>query len=198
MIYISSEYHNFSYFLAWVQWNQTMTFCPLALFLLIKYMAPTPEIIVLRINIPSLKVQKALRLNSSDYIWSLKKQVEEKVAAEIKDILNYGLYLHGKDGKKGKYLDERNTVGSYHLDQTVTNFRLSIQSQIDFLLKSRIGGEIPDNKKQKKMMEDIKNGNMDKLKERTQKNTDFNFVVDGGILKRYLIDRNTYYCGHYE
>lgn len=82
-------------------------------------MAPVPEVVVLRVNIPSLKLQKAIRVNGNDQIWSLKKQLEDKVQSEIKDILNYGLYLHGTLGKKGKFLDERNTVTSYHLDANV-------------------------------------------------------------------------------
>ncbi|KAJ3364746.1 SH3 and multiple ankyrin repeat domains protein 2 [Kappamyces sp. JEL0680] len=131
---------------------------------------PKPaEAIVLRINIPILKLQKAIRVNTTDMIWTVNRQLEEKVAADIKDVLNYGMFVHGKDGKKGKFLDERNTVGSYHLEAA---------SQIDFMLKCKIGAE-PDNKRQKKLMEEIKNGNLDKVKERTLKTTEFNFSVDG-------------------
>jgi hypothetical protein len=82
-------------------------------------MAKAPEAIVLRINIPNLKLQKAIRVSTSDPVWSVSRQLEDKVATDIKDILNYGLFVHGKDGRNGKFLDERNTVGSYHLGATV-------------------------------------------------------------------------------
>jgi hypothetical protein len=82
-------------------------------------MAANGEQIVIRVNIPSLKLQKAIRINPSDYVWKLRNQLEEKVASEIKDILNYGVFLHGTGGKKGKFLDERNPIGSYHLDGNV-------------------------------------------------------------------------------
>jgi hypothetical protein len=82
-------------------------------------MAASGDTLVLRISIPTLKLQKALRVNTNDCIWMVKKQLEEKVGAEIKEVLNYGLYLHGKDGKRDKFLDERNTVGSYHVDANV-------------------------------------------------------------------------------
>jgi N-terminal or F0 domain of Talin-head FERM len=136
-------------------------------------MAPIPDVVVLKINIPYLKLQKAIRVNSGDLVWNLKRQVEEKVAAEIKEVLNYGIFVHGKDGKKGKYLDERNTVASYHLDGS---------SKIDFQLKTRVGGETMDHKKQKKFMEDIQKGLLEKVKEKTTKTTDFNFVYEGGTL----------------
>jgi hypothetical protein len=85
-------------------------------------MAATGDSIVFRINIPSLKLQKAIRVSTNDCIWMVKKQLEEKVGTEIKDVLNYGLFLHGKDGKRNKFLDERNTIASYHLDATVLIF----------------------------------------------------------------------------
>ncbi|KAJ3257891.1 hypothetical protein HK103_004182 [Boothiomyces macroporosus] len=133
-------------------------------------MATPGDTVVLRINIPALKLQKAIRVNSNDLIASVKKQLEEKVCSEIKDVLNYGLLLHGKDGKQGKYLDERNTAGSYHLDQNVC--------QIDFQLKTKIGADSPDPKKQRKMLDDIQKGGLDKVKEKTTKSFDFNFLLD--------------------
>ena len=75
--------------------------------------------VILKINVPSIKVQKAFKVNSGDTIWTTGRLVAEKVTQDIKDVFNYGLFLHGKDGKKGKFLDDRNTVGSYHLDETV-------------------------------------------------------------------------------
>ncbi|KAJ3321465.1 SH3 and multiple ankyrin repeat domains protein 2 [Boothiomyces sp. JEL0866] len=132
-------------------------------------MAAPSETVVLRISIPVLKLQKAIRVNSNDLIAAVKKQLEEKVCSEIKDVLNYGLLLHGKDGKQGKYLDERNTAGSYHLDQNC---------QIDFQLKTKIGADTPDPKKQRKMLDDIQKGGLDKVKEKTTKSFDFNFLLD--------------------
>lgn len=37
-----------------------------------------------------------------------------------------------------------------------------------------------DLKRQKKMIEEIQKGNLDKVKEKTTKTTDFNFNYDGG------------------
>lgn len=43
-------------------------------------------------------------------------------------------------------------------------------------------GEVLDIKKQKRLMEEIQKGNLDKVKEKTTKTTDFNFQYEGGIL----------------
>ena len=88
-------------------------------------MPATPSIIenvpvILKINVPSIKVQKAFKVSSGDTIWSIGRLVSEKVMQDIKDVFNFGLFLHGKEGKKGKFLDDRNTVGSYHLDGSVS------------------------------------------------------------------------------
>jgi ankyrin repeat protein len=56
-----------------------------------------------------------------------------------------------------------------------------MQSQIDFVIKTRIGGEI-DAKKQKKIYEDIQKGNLDKVKEKTTKTMEFNFLIEGGTI----------------
>lgn len=86
-------------------------------------MAPTPALdssfMIVKINVPSMKLQKSFKIQASDLIWNVNRMVADKVTQDIKDSLNFGLYLHGKDGKKGKFLDDRNTAGSYHLDNSV-------------------------------------------------------------------------------
>ena len=75
--------------------------------------------VILKINVPSIKVQKAFKVNAEDTVWAIGRMVSDKTMQNIKDVFNYGLFVHGKDGKKGKFLDDRNTIGSYHLDGTV-------------------------------------------------------------------------------
>lgn len=128
--------------------------------------------VILKINVPSIKVQKAFRVMSTDSIWSIGRLVAEKVMQDIKDVFNFGLYLHGKDGKKGKFLDDRNSVGSYHLDGNC---------QIDFTIKCKIGTDPTDPKKQKKFVDDVRNGLLEQLKEKIakqQKPPEFNFVYE--------------------
>ena len=74
--------------------------------------------IVLRIQIPSQKLQKALKVNLDETIWQLKKNLIDKLP-DLQDALNYGLFLHGKEGKQGKFLDERKPASNFNLEPTV-------------------------------------------------------------------------------
>ncbi|KAL2916907.1 hypothetical protein HK105_203686 [Polyrhizophydium stewartii] len=125
--------------------------------------------IVLRINVPALKLQKALKVNTADTVWGLKKQLIEKFGAEAKDVWNYGIFLHGKEGKQGKFLDERKELSIYGVDTS---------SQIDFTIKVRLNAET-DVKKQKKLFEEVQKGNLDKVQEKSSKTLEPNFWSDG-------------------
>ena len=78
--------------------------------------------VVIRVSIPSLNIQKALKVNTGDSVWTLKKQLIDKCFTETrKDLWNYGIFLHGKDGKQGKFLNEYNTLIGYGIETTVRN-----------------------------------------------------------------------------
>ncbi|KAJ8327034.1 hypothetical protein BDV3_000166 [Batrachochytrium dendrobatidis] len=129
---------------------------------------PSNAPIVLRINVPCLKLQKAIKVNTSDSVWMLKKQLIDKFGGDSKDCWNFGIFLHGKEGKQGKFLDERKDLATYGIDGT---------SQVDFTLKIRLNSE-QDSKKQKKLLEDVRNGNIERAKEKIAKNFETNFWTD--------------------
>jgi hypothetical protein len=86
--------------------------------------------IVIRLSIPSQNLQKALRVNTEDSIWSVKLQIIEKMAKGIPDALNYGVYVpppstaaaagSAEDSYEGKLLDEQKLVGDFHLENNVS------------------------------------------------------------------------------
>lgn len=78
---------------------------------------PTP--LILKFSVPSIGVQKALRFNSNDSIWNIKKTLMEKIGSEIPEFLNYGLFLPGSGGKQGKFLDEKRVISHYNLENQV-------------------------------------------------------------------------------
>lgn len=59
-----------------------------------------PVPIILKFFVPSIGVQKALRVQSNDSIWMIKKTLMEKIGSEIAEFLNYGLFLPGSQGKQ--------------------------------------------------------------------------------------------------
>lgn len=75
--------------------------------------------IVLRIQVPAQKLQKAIRINSNDTVLSLANKILDKFP-DLKDKLNYGVLLReGKNG--GKFLLENKTLSFYNIDATVPN-----------------------------------------------------------------------------
>ncbi|KAJ3417161.1 Glucoamylase, intracellular sporulation-specific [Chytridiales sp. JEL 0842] len=133
--------------------------------------------ILVRISVPSIGVQKTLRASPLDTVWSLKQQILDKVATEIRDHLNFGIFLQGTGGKVGKFLDEKRDLASYQLENNCT---------MEFIPKKRVTLTAPDGdaaatpKNQKKFTEDIAKGNIDKVKERLAKGMDPNFIMESG------------------
>ncbi|TPX72406.1 hypothetical protein SpCBS45565_g00691 [Spizellomyces sp. 'palustris'] len=153
--------------------------------------APTivtpPAAVVLRISLPSHDWQKAIKANLKDMVWSTKKHIIEKMASTVDEALNFGLYLPAdvKSGKQGKFLDEKRELGTY-ISETNT--------LLEFIPKHRIlassatadsdaGGGSPSmnsKKKQKKFVEDVQKGSVDKVKEKGVKGFDPNFWTESG------------------
>ena len=79
-----------------------------------------PAAILARISVPSIGVQKTLRVSTADLVWTVKKQITDKVASDIKDVLNFGLFLPAVGGKLGKFLDEKKDLSDYQLESNVS------------------------------------------------------------------------------
>lgn len=141
-------------------------------------MENTAPPIVIRVSMPTQGQQKAFRVNPADPVWALKKQVIDKMASEVKESLNYGLYLPpSAGGKQGKFMEEKRDVASYKLE---TN------STIEFIMKIRvlpasltengdISPQLNSKKRQKVFLEYVMKANGEKVSERGLKGMDPNF-----------------------
>jgi hypothetical protein len=134
--------------------------------------------IVVKISIPSQKLQKAVRINLSDQVWALKLQMANKIS-DVKETLNYGFLIRdGEKLKNGRFLmDEQKCLNECNLTPN---------SIIDFCMKSRVGAE-NSAKNQKKIIEDLQKGHIDKLEEKTTKLTEFNFWIDAAGTGTYIL-----------
>jgi hypothetical protein len=83
-------------------------------------MSPTGTPVVLRVHIPAQDLKKAIRVNSEESIWSIKKQIVDKLGKGIEEALNFGVYLPGTEGKEGKFLDENRLLQDYRLGDNVS------------------------------------------------------------------------------
>jgi hypothetical protein len=59
-----------------------------------------PVPIILKFVLPGLGIQKAMKVQSNDSIWTIKKTLMDKIGSEIAEFLNYGLFLPGSQGKQ--------------------------------------------------------------------------------------------------
>ncbi|KAJ3243819.1 hypothetical protein HK104_008105, partial [Borealophlyctis nickersoniae] len=113
------------------------------------------------------------------------------MAGDLKDALNYGVFMPGRDGKQGKFLEEWAGVGGCKLENN---------TQLEFIPKQRIlpssssdgdtasiaGGTstgppspgLNSKKKQKQLMEAVQKGNYEKVRERGMKGADPNFWTE--------------------
>ncbi|KAJ3160241.1 SH3 and multiple ankyrin repeat domains protein 2 [Geranomyces michiganensis] len=141
--------------------------------------------LVLRISLPSQEWSKAIKVYTRETVWEIKRRIIEKMASGIEDALNYGLFLPAdtKSGKQGRFLDEKREVGTVITENSTL---------IEFVPKFRVvtatsaadtdGGSpsLNSKKKQKKFIEDVTKGNVDKLRERGSKGFDPNFHNENG------------------
>ena len=75
---------------------------------------------LMRVNVPALSLQKVIKVNDSDNVWSVKKILLEKIGTrEMKHALNHGFYIHGIEGKQGKFMDDRKEISLYKVDTNV-------------------------------------------------------------------------------
>ncbi|KAJ3168725.1 hypothetical protein HDU87_000971 [Geranomyces variabilis] len=141
--------------------------------------------LVLRISLPSQEWSKAIKVYTRETIWEIKRRIVEKMASGIEDALNYGLFVPAdpKSGKQGRFLDEKREIGTVITENSTL---------IEFVPKFRVvtttsaadtdGGSpsLNSKKKQKKFVEDVIKGNVDKIRERGSKGFDPNFYNENG------------------
>ncbi|TPX49973.1 hypothetical protein SeMB42_g00571 [Synchytrium endobioticum] len=134
--------------------------------------------LVLRVSYPALKLQKAIRVATGDLVWTVMKQAVDKGAQDVKDSLNYGIFLPGINGKPGMFLDDKREIGSYSIEN---NTNLEFLPKTRTMLPGMTESEFRNansKKELKKFIEDIKSSNLEKVKERLNKGLDPNFRTE--------------------
>ncbi|ORY48189.1 ankyrin [Rhizoclosmatium globosum] len=122
---------------------------------------------ILRVLITHIGLTKSLRAAMCDTVWAFKKQIIEKMNSDVKDVLNFGVFVAGTAGERGHFLDDKLTIESCCLDA----------NGMDKVTDSDAN---PTIKNQKKFMDDITKGNIDKVRDRLHKGFDPNFETESG------------------
>ncbi|XP_062510285.1 SH3 and multiple ankyrin repeat domains protein 2-like isoform X2 [Corticium candelabrum] len=132
--------------------------------------------LVVRISIPDQNLQKCLMLNPYDTVGAAKDQMLTRLAKDVDDAVNYGLYLPPSNGRSGKFLEEDRPLADYSLHHPIA---------LEFKLKSRdYRGERPDDKtlhksntkvNQRKFMDHVTLAHVEKMMKLLDKGFDPNF-----------------------
>eukprot|EP01137_Pigoraptor_chileana_P014642 Opistho-2@69524 len=134
--------------------------------------------VILRVVIPAHNVQKLLMFDTSLPVWFAKQLVLDKMAKDIDNAINHGLYLPPANGKAGKFLDEERPLSSYNLEKDAV---------VEFVLKRkelvRSGSVVQRQKSRdteskavrRKLLERIEKKASDKIAKMLQQGVDPNF-----------------------
>ena len=95
--------------------------------------------LIIRVSFPSKGTLKAIRVNNSDTVWAIKRHIIDKASSDKVENLewsNWGIYLPSKEGKNGKFLDEKREISTYGFDSPDVStkiYTLDIQKFLDSL-----------------------------------------------------------------
>ncbi|CAF1595967.1 unnamed protein product [Adineta steineri] len=143
--------------------------------------------IYIRIAVEDLNLQKVLKFNLDDTVWSAKQKVLQVLVRELIDGLNFGLYLPACNGRAGKFLDESRCLKEYPLSGSVSylefKYKRRVYKALHFVQKN-LNSKIST----KKFVECIKTNQVSKVARYLEKGFDPNFHIsnDGKSLLKFL------------
>ncbi|XP_050736843.1 SH3 and multiple ankyrin repeat domains protein 2-like isoform X5 [Eriocheir sinensis] len=141
------------------------------------------EEVVLRINVPELKVEKCLQFHRDDLVWDVKQQALAalpKVALwyrELRESFNYGLFCPPQNGRAGKFLDEERPLGDYPLLTPVGYLELKYKRRVYKMLhlEEKALRALHTRANLRRFLEYVKENNVDKVSKMCAKGMDPNF-----------------------
>ncbi|XP_060600298.1 SH3 and multiple ankyrin repeat domains protein 2-like isoform X2 [Ruditapes philippinarum] len=138
--------------------------------------------VFIRVSVPELKVQKCLQFELDESVWEAKQRILTIFSKDLKDPLNYGIYMPPMNGRAGKFLEEERLLREYPLHGPI--------GFIEFKYKRRVYKVIHLNPRKLKQLhnkanfrqfiEHVKNGNLSKINKLTNKGLDPNFHDSSG------------------
>uniref|UniRef100_T1J5G2 SH3 and multiple ankyrin repeat domains protein 3 n=1 Tax=Strigamia maritima TaxID=126957 RepID=T1J5G2_STRMM len=87
-------------------------------------------LVLIRVNVPELGVQKCLQFHRDELVWDVKQQVLAALPKELKESFNYGLFAPPQNGKAGKFLDEERPLSNYPLPGPIGYLELKYKRRI--------------------------------------------------------------------
>lgn len=144
----------------------------------------TSGAIFIRISVPELKDQKCLQFHLGDTVWEAKRKILAAFSQELKDPLNYGLYLPPQNGRAGKFLEEERLLKEYPLEGPVGFLEFKYKRRVYKMmeLNPRKLKQLHSKASLKQFREHVRHGEMDRVAKMTSRGLDPNYMDpdDGG------------------
>ncbi|KAK6168765.1 hypothetical protein SNE40_019947 [Patella caerulea] len=133
--------------------------------------------VYIRIAIPELKIQKCLQFELDDTVWQAKQRVLAAFSKDLRDSLNYGLYLPPVNGRAGKFLDEERFLKEYPLQGPIGFLEFKYKRRVYKVMQinPRKLKQLHTKSQFKNFLEQVRNGNIEKVTKLTNKGLDPNF-----------------------
>ncbi|KAL8583265.1 hypothetical protein ACOMHN_043100 [Nucella lapillus] len=133
--------------------------------------------VFIRIAVPELKNQKCLQFQLDDTVWQAKQRILAAFAKDLRDALNYGLYMPPINGRAGKFLDEERLLKEYPLQGPIGFLEFKYKRRVYKMmqLNPRKLKQLHSKTNLKHFLEYVRNGNLERINKMTNKGLDPNF-----------------------
>ncbi|XP_052808727.1 SH3 and multiple ankyrin repeat domains protein 2-like isoform X2 [Mya arenaria] len=138
--------------------------------------------VFIRVAVQDLKVQKCLQFELEESVWEAKQRILAVFAKDLKDALNYGLYMPPMNGRAGKFLDEERLLREYPLHGPIGFVEFKYKRRVYKLMhiNARKLRQLHTKGVFRQCMDHIKQGNISKVNKMTTKGLDPNFHDSNG------------------
>ncbi|XP_069950590.1 protein shank isoform X2 [Cherax quadricarinatus] len=135
------------------------------------------EEVVLRINVPELKVEKCLQFHKDDLVWDVKQQALAALPKELRESFNYGLFCPPQNGRAGKFLDEERPLGDYPLPSPIGYLELKYKRRVYKMLhlEEKALRALHTRANLRRFLDYVKENNVEKVSKMCAKGLDPNF-----------------------
>ncbi|XP_076077149.1 uncharacterized protein LOC143047778 isoform X5 [Mytilus galloprovincialis] len=133
--------------------------------------------VFIRISIPELKIQKCLQFELDETVWHAKQRLLTNFPEDLRDSINYGLYMPPMNGRAGKFLDEERFLSEYPLQGPIGFLEFKHKKRVYKLMhvNPRKLKQLHTKSYLKSFLECVKSGNVEKVTKMTNKGLDPNF-----------------------
>ncbi|XP_021172415.2 SH3 and multiple ankyrin repeat domains protein 1 isoform X2 [Fundulus heteroclitus] len=146
-------------------------------------MAPQEDtfmtMMVFRIGIPDIKQTRCLQFDQDCTVWSAKQQIVCSLGESLWDVYNYGLFQPAGEGRDAKFLEEerllRDYARTFEKGVPYLEFRYKTRVYKQINLDEKALAKLSTKASQKKFLEYVQTGAMEKMAKVLEKGLDPNF-----------------------